>query len=144
MKLMIINGPNLNLLGVRQPDVYGNKSFDDFFSELKSRFSNIDLHYYQSNNEGALIDKIHEAGFQVDGIILNAGAYSHTSYAISDAISSIAAPVVEVHISNTFARESFRHTDVLTSKCKGIIAGLGLNGYTLAIEYFKNIIISDR
>ncbi len=144
MKILIINGPNLNLLGVRQPDIYGSKSFDDYFSEIKNRFPNIDLHYYQSNHEGALIDKIHEAGFQFDGIIINAGAYSHTCFAIADAIAAITAPVVEVHISNTFAREAFRHHDVLTSKCKGIIAGLGLEGYALAIDYFNNIAISNR
>lgn len=137
MKLIIINGPNLNLLGVREPDIYGSRTFEDFLSELKTRFPDIELAYYQSNIEGEIVNKIHETGFSFDGIVLNAGAYSHTSYAIADAISSVKTPVVEVHISNTFARESYRHKDVLTSKCIGLICGLGLEGYALAINYFK-------
>ncbi len=137
MKLIIINGPNLNLLGVREPEIYGSRSFEDFLSELKNRFPEIELSYYQSNIEGEIVNKIHETGFNFTGIILNAGAYSHTSYAIADAIASVTTPVVEVHISNTFAREEYRHKDVLTSKCVGLICGLGLEGYALAINYFK-------
>lgn len=137
MKLIIINGPNLNLLGVREPEIYGSRSFEDFLSELKNRFPEFELSYYQSNIEGEIVNKIHETGFNFTGIILNAGAYSHTSYAIADAIASVTTPVVEVHISNTFAREEYRHKDVLTSKCVGLICGLGLEGYALAINYFK-------
>jgi 3-dehydroquinate dehydratase-2 len=137
MKLIIINGPNLNLLGVREPEIYGSRTFEDFLTELKNRFPEIELSYYQSNIEGEIVNKIHETGFNFGGIILNAGAYSHTSYAIADAISSVTTPVVEVHISNTFAREEYRHKDVLTAKCVGLICGLGLEGYALAINYFK-------
>lgn len=137
MKLIIINGPNLNLLGVREPEIYGSRTFEDFLTELKNRFPEIELSYYQSNIEGEIVNKIHETGFNFGGIILNAGAYSHTSYAIADAISSVTTPVVEVHISNTFAREEYRHKDVLTAKCVGLICGLGLDGYALAINYFK-------
>ena len=137
MKLIIINGPNLNLLGVREPEIYGSRTFEDFLTELKNRFPEIELSYYQSNIEGEIVNKIHETGFNIGGIILNAGAYSHTSYAIADAISSVTTPVVEVHISNTFAREEYRHKDVLTAKCVGLICGLGLEGYALAINYFK-------
>ncbi len=136
MKITIINGPNLNLLGIREPEIYGNKSFDDYMLELTRQFSNVDLDYFQSNSEGAIVDKLHEKGFSAEGIILNAGGYSHTSIAIADAISSIKTPVIEVHISNTFAREEFRHKDVLSGKCKGLIVGLGLEGYALAIKYF--------
>lgn len=135
MKIIIINGPNLNLLGTREPEIYGNQTFESFFSSLKSAFPSIDLHYFQSNHEGKLIDKLHEIGFMFDGIILNAGGYSHTSIALADAISSITTPVVEVHISNTFAREKYRHQDLLTSKCAGLIVGLGFYGYTLALQY---------
>ena len=137
MKLIIINGPNLNLLGVREPEIYGSRTFEDFLTELKNRFPEIELSYYQSNIEGEIVNKIHETGFNFGGIILNAGAYSHTSYAIADAISSVTTPVVEVHMSNTFAREEYRHKDVLTAKCVGLICGLGLEGYALAINYFK-------
>ena len=136
MKITIINGPNLNLLGIREPEIYGNKSFDDYILELTRRFSNVELDYFQSNSEGAIVDKLHEKEFPAEGIILNAGGYSHTSIAIADAISSIKTPVIEVHISNTFAREEFRHKDVLSGKCKGLIVGLGLEGYALAIKYF--------
>lgn len=139
MHILIINGPNLNLLGTREPTIYGTVSFESYFSELKNLHSDIVLSYFQSNHEGSIIDKLHEFGFKCDGIILNAGAYSHTSFAIADAISAISAPVVEVHISNTFAREEFRHSDVLTGKCKGLICGLGLEGYTLAISYIRNL-----
>jgi 3-dehydroquinate dehydratase-2 len=136
MKIIIINGPNLNLLGTREPEIYGSETFEDYFKQLRAQFPSIDLHYYQSNLEGSIIDKIQETGFLFDGIILNAGGYSHTSISIADAISAVKTPVVEVHISNTFAREEYRHKDVLTAKCKGLIAGLGLKGYALAIEYF--------
>lgn len=139
MRILIINGPNLNLLGVREPEVYGNQSFDQFFEKLTHRFPNVELFYFQSNHEGALIDKLHEAGFDFNGIVLNAGGFSHTSIALADAISAITTPVVEVHISNTFAREQYRHTDVLAGKCKGLIAGLGLEGYALAIKYLATL-----
>ncbi len=139
MKIQIINGPNLNLLGKREPTVYGNASFEDFFQELKTRFSDIELFYYQSNVEGELINKLHDVGFSVDGIILNAGAYTHTSVAIHDAIGAIKTKVVEVHISNVYAREEFRHKSLITSKCVGLITGFGMESYTLALQYFKSI-----
>ncbi|MFN3939720.1 MAG: type II 3-dehydroquinate dehydratase [Chitinophagales bacterium] len=139
MQILILNGPNLNLLGTREPGIYGNVAFDQYFSELKNKYSDITLRYFQSNHEGAIIDKLHEFGFSCDGIILNAGAFSHTSHAIADAISAIETPVIEVHISNTFAREAFRHTDVLSGKCKGLICGLGLEGYSLAIAYIRSL-----
>jgi 3-dehydroquinate dehydratase II len=135
-KIIIINGPNLNLLGKREPTIYGNQTFEQYFEELKSNYSEIDLHYFQSNHEGAIIDKIHEIGFDYDGIIINAGAYTHTSIAIADALSAIKTPAVEVHISNIHAREAFRHHSFLTSRCKGMICGLGLKGYELALRYF--------
>ncbi len=138
MKIQIINGPNLNLLGKREPSVYGNQSFDQFFEELKSRFSKMELHYYQSNVEGELINKLHEVGFSFDGVIINAGAYTHTSVAIHDAIGAIKTPVVEVHISNVYAREEFRHKSLITSKCAGMLTGFGMEGYALALEYFRN------
>lgn len=134
-KIQVINGPNLNLLGKREPSVYGNKGFDDFFPELKQRFPDCSLQYYQSNVEGEIINKIHEVGFSFDGIVLNAGAYTHTSVAIHDAIAAIKTPVIEVHISNVYAREEFRHTSLITSKCIGLITGFGLEGYGMAIEY---------
>ena len=136
MKIAIINGPNLNLLGVREPDIYGSKSFEEFFSELKNKFPFIDLDYFQSNVEGELINYLQQVGFTHDGIILNAGGYTHTSVAIADCIASIKTPVVEVHISNTAAREEFRHTSLLTAKCRGIISGFGLKSYELAVESF--------
>lgn len=138
MKLLILNGPNLNLLGKREVNIYGSKSFEDYFNDLKNKYSNIDLFYYQSNCEGKLIDKIHEVGFDFDGIILNAGAYTHTSVAIADAIAGITTPVIEVHISNVFKRESFRHHSFISPVCKGTIAGFGLKSYQLAIESFIN------
>lgn len=138
MKLQIINGPNLNLLGKREPEVYGNKTFDTFYHELKKRFPQVEFSYYQSNIEGEIINKLQETGFTVDGIILNAGAYTHTSIAIHDAIASIKTPVVEVHISNIYAREEFRHTSLITSKCAGLITGLGMEGYALAVQFFIN------
>lgn len=137
MKIQIINGPNLNLLGKRETAVYGNQSFDDFFGQLKKRYTDEDLYYYQSNVEGEIISRIHEAGFTFDGIILNAGAYTHTSVAIHDAIGAIKTPVIEVHISNVYAREEFRHKSLITSKCIGLLTGFGLDGYALAIEYFR-------
>ena len=136
MKILILNGPNLNLLGKREPDVYGSRSFDDFFTALEKDFPQIALEYYQSNHEGALIDKLHEAGFSVDGIVLNAGALTHTSIALADAIGAINAPVIEVHISNVYQREAFRHHSYLSAKCVGSIVGLGLEGYRLAVGYF--------
>ncbi len=135
MKIQIINGPNLNLLGKREPSVYGNQSFEDFFSTLKSRFPTIELHYYQSNIEGEIINKLHEVGFGFDGIIINAGAYTHTSVAIHDAIGAIKTPVAEVHISNVYAREEFRHKSLITSKCIGMITGFGMEGYAMAIDF---------
>ncbi|MEN0004282.1 MAG: type II 3-dehydroquinate dehydratase [Bacteroidota bacterium] len=136
MKFLIINGPNLNLLGTREPEIYGDESFEHFFARLQQEFPTVTLHYFQSNSEGALIDKLHEVGFSYDGIVLNAGAYTHTSIAIADAISGITTPVIEVHISNVHARESFRHHSYIAPYCEGSIIGLGLSGYKLAIEYF--------
>lgn len=136
MKIQIINGPNLNLLGKREPSVYGNQSFEDFFEELKKQFPEAELHYYQSNVEGEIINKLHETGFSFDGIIINAGAYTHTSVAIHDAIGAIKTPVIEVHISNVYAREEFRHKSLITSKCIGMLTGFGMEGYALAIQHF--------
>ena len=136
MHFVIINGPNLNLLGIREQSIYGDMSFEQYFAELKSKFPTHQISYYQSNVEGELINKLHEVGFSADGIILNAGGYTHTSVAIGDAVKSIKTPVVEVHISNIYSRESFRHTSYISPNCKGSIVGLGLNGYQLAIESF--------
>jgi 3-dehydroquinate dehydratase-2 len=138
MKIQIINGPNLNLLGVREEDIYGNRDFENFFEELKERFPKADLSYYQSNVEGEIVNKLHEVGFSFGGIVLNAGAYTHTSIAIHDAIGAIKTPVVEVHISNIYAREEFRHKSIITSKCKGLISGFGLESYSLAIQSILN------
>jgi 3-dehydroquinate dehydratase-2 len=136
-KIHIINGPNLNLLGRRQPEVYGYQTFEDYFKILQKKFENkVELHYFQSNSEGVLLDKIHEIGFSADAIILNAGAYTHTSIAIADGIAGVTTPVIEVHISNVHARESFRHHSHLSRVCKGIIVGFGIKGYDLAIESF--------
>lgn len=136
MKILVINGPNLNLLGKREPSIYGNTTFDMYFSELVSLYADsCELFYYQSNHEGGLIDKIHEAGFEYDGIVMNAGAYTHTSIALHDAIKAVTAPVIEVHISNIHAREDFRHKSMIAPACKGAVAGLGLESYRLAIEY---------
>jgi 3-dehydroquinate dehydratase-2 len=136
-KIYIINGPNLNLLGRREPEVYGSQTFEDYFKILQKKFENkVELHYFQSNSEGLLLDKIHEIGFSADAIILNAGAYTHTSIAIADGISGVKTPVIEVHISNVHARESFRHHSHLSRVCKGIIVGFGIKGYDLAIESF--------
>ncbi|GAB4340665.1 MAG: type II 3-dehydroquinate dehydratase [Flammeovirgaceae bacterium] len=136
--ILVINGPNLNLLGKRQPEIYGHQSFEEYFAQLVARYENVNLEYFQSNHEGAIIDKIHEVGFYYDGIILNAGAYTHTSIAIADAIASVKTPVVEVHISNVYAREEFRHKSYLSKNCKGVIAGLGMKGYDLALHYFMD------
>lgn len=138
-RILIINGPNLNLLGKREPGVYGNQSFDEYFEVLKEKYPNVGLEYFQSNHEGALIDKIHETGFTYDGIVLNAGAYTHTSVAIADAIRAVTTPVVEVHISNIHKREAFRHHSFLSEACRGCIVGFGLDCYRLAIESFVNI-----
>jgi 3-dehydroquinate dehydratase II len=138
MKILIINGPNLNLLGKREPSIYGNSTFEDYFSKLMKKFPEISLEYYQSNIEGEIIGKIQENGFTSGGIILNAGGYTHTSIAIRDAIASITTPVIEVHISNTLSRENFRHLSVIGPVCKGCIMGFGLQSYDLAVEYFKN------
>lgn len=136
MKLLIINGPNLNLLGKREPDIYGHQSFEDYFQSLQQAFPDSHLQYFQSNHEGALIDKLQEVGFSYNGIIFNPGAYTHTSIALADAIAAIETPVVEVHISNTLSREAFRHTSYTAANCVGSIIGLGLKGYDFAIRYF--------
>lgn len=136
MKIAIINGPNLNLLGKREPGIYGSETFEDFFSRLKAKHSGVELSYFQSNVEGELINELHRIGFGVDGVVMNPGGYTHTSVAIADAISAITAPVIEVHISNIYAREEFRKHSIVSSKCKGSISGLGLRGYDLAIQYF--------
>jgi 3-dehydroquinate dehydratase II len=136
MKIQIINGPNLNLLGKREPGIYGNQDFESYFKELKDQFPQVELHYFQSNVEGELVGKIQEVGFDFQGIVLNAGAYTHTSVAIHDAIAAVKAPVVEVHISNIHAREEFRHKSIISSQCVGMITGLGLGGYALAIQWF--------
>ncbi|WP_396212654.1 type II 3-dehydroquinate dehydratase [Flavobacterium sp.] len=136
MKIIIINGPNLNLLGKREPEVYGNENFEDYFNKLSNEFPFITLDYYQSNIEGELINKLQEIGFDYDGIILNAAAYTHTSIGIGDAVKAIKTPVIEVHISNTFSRETFRHQSYISPNAKGIIVGFGLESYRLAIQSF--------
>lgn len=136
MQLLIINGPNLNLLGKREPNIYGATSFEEYLATLKKNFPTIKLSYFQSNIEGEIIDKIHEVGFDYDGIILNAGAYTHTSLAIADAVASIKTPVVEVHISNVFAREKYRHHSFISKHCAGVIVGFGLSSYRLAVSSF--------
>lgn len=137
MEIQIINGPNLNLLGRREPDIYGNNDFEGFLNKLRAQYPDIELPYYQSNVEGFLIDKIHEIGFRADGIILNAGAYTHTSVALLDAIKAVTSPVVEVHISNVFRREDFRHHSMISPACLGTICGFGLDVYRLAVEALK-------
>ena len=137
MTIQIINGPNLNLLGVREPDVYGSTSFDDFLPRLRACFPDVQIDYFQSNIEGELINKLQAVGFQRDGIVLNAGAYTHTSIALADCIRAISAPVVEVHISNVHQREAFRHQSMIAAACRGVICGFGLDSYRLAIESFK-------
>ncbi|HZY38605.1 MAG TPA: type II 3-dehydroquinate dehydratase [Mucilaginibacter sp.] len=134
MKIQIINGPNLNLLGVREKSIYGDGSFETYLESLRERYPAIEIDYYQSNVEGEIINKIHEVGFSFDGIALNAGAYTHTSIAIADAIAAIKAPVIEVHISNVYKREEFRHHSMLAANCRGVIAGFGMNSYRLAVE----------
>lgn len=136
-KFQIINGPNLNLLGKREPEVYGRTSFEEYLEKLRISFPDCEIAYYQSNTEGELIDKIHQVGFDYDGIILNAGAYTHTSIALHDAIKAVTTPVIEVHLSNVHARESFRHTSILSAACKGVIAGFGMDSYRLALEVFR-------
>lgn len=135
-KIQIINGPNLNLLGKREPTVYGNTSFEGYLNELRTQYPGCEIAYFQSNVEGEMINKIHEVGFGCDGIILNAGAYTHTSIALHDAIKAVETPVVEVHISNVHARESFRHVSMISAACRGVILGFGLNSYRLALESF--------
>lgn len=134
MDILIINGPNINLLGKREPEIYGNQSFDTYFENLQRHYPEITLRSFQSNHEGTLIDKIHEVGFNIDGIILNAGAYTHTSIALHDALRAIPTPVIEVHISNVHNREGFRHQSMISSACKGVIIGFGLDSYRLALE----------
>lgn len=134
MEILILNGPNLNLLGVREPDIYGKETFNDYLESIRNKYEHINISYYQSNVEGELINKIHEVGFKYDGIILNAGAYTHTSIAIADAIAAVKCPVIEVHISNTAKRENFRHTSYLSAVCRGVIMGFGLKSYELALQ----------
>lgn len=138
MHILILNGPNLNLLGRREIDIYGRRSFEDFFAELQTLFPSVRLEYFQSNHEGALIDKLHETGFTADGIVLNAGALTHTSIALADAVAAIPAPVVEVHISNVHKRETFRQHSYISAAAAGLIVGLGLEGYRLAVEYLAS------
>ncbi|HWZ36564.1 MAG TPA: type II 3-dehydroquinate dehydratase [Mucilaginibacter sp.] len=134
MNIQIINGPNLNLLGIREKSIYGDSSFENYLETLKARYPELNIAYYQSNVEGEIINKLHEIGFSYDGVVLNAGAYTHTSVAIADAIAAIKTPVVEVHISNVYKREEFRHHSMLAANCKGVIAGFGMDSYRLAIE----------
>ncbi|SEP80711.1 type II 3-dehydroquinate dehydratase [Flavobacterium urocaniciphilum] len=137
MKILILNGPNLNLLGKRETSIYGNQDFNSYFVELKSKFPTLQLEYFQSNIEGEIISKLQEVGFSYDGIVLNAGAYTHTSIGIGDCIKAIETPVIEVHISNTFSRETFRHQSFISPNAKGVIIGFGLKSYDLALEYFN-------
>jgi 3-dehydroquinate dehydratase-2 len=136
MKIMIINGPNLNLLGKREPTIYGDSSFEEYFEGLKKKYKQIELFYFQSNIEGEIIDKLHEVGFDHDGVVLNAAAYTHTSVGIGDAVKAIETPVIEVHISNVHSRESFRHTSFIAANAKGVISGFGLKSYELALQSF--------
>lgn len=138
MRIQIINGPNINLLGKREPSIYGSVTFEDYLVSLRSKYPDIEIDYYQSNIEGELINKIQEVGFDVDGIVLNAGAYTHTSIALQDAIRSVSSPVIEVHISNVHKREEFRHTSMIAAVCKGVICGFGLDSYRLAVEALLN------
>jgi 3-dehydroquinate dehydratase-2 len=140
MRIQIINGPNINLLGKREPSVYGDVTFEDYLVALRHKYPNIEIDYYQSNIEGELIDKIQEVGFNVDGIILNAGAYTHTSIALQDAIRAVSSPVIEVHISNVHKREEFRHTSMISAACRGVICGFGLDSYRLAVLSFEFIV----
>lgn len=136
MKLLILNGPNLNLLGIREPGIYGNDSMDSYLETLHNLFPDVEIDYFQSNVEGEMIDKMQEVGFSYDGIILNAGAYTHTSVALHDCIRAISTPVIEVHLSNVHAREDFRHKSMISAACKGVICGFGMNSYRLAVESF--------
>ncbi|MBA2249527.1 MAG: type II 3-dehydroquinate dehydratase [Chitinophagaceae bacterium] len=136
MKISIINGPNINLIGVREPEIYGSQTFEHYFEKMRHRYETIDFDYFQSNIEGELINEIQRAGMKMDGIILNAGGYTHTSVAIGDAVAASKAPVIEVHVSNINAREEFRMINHISAKCKGTIIGLGLKGYAMAVEYF--------
>ena len=136
MRIQIINGPNLNLLGVREPDVYGSTGFETYLANLRKQYPQAEIEYFQSNVEGTLVDKMHEVGFSFDGIVLNAGAYTHTSVALLDAIKAVSTPVIEVHISNVHQREVFRHHSMISAGCKGVICGFGLDSYRLAIEAF--------
>lgn len=138
MNIIIINGPNLNLLGRREPEVYGKTSFEDYFQLLQNQFSDVSFVYFQSNVEGEIINKLHEVGFSIDGIIMNAGAYTHTSIGIADAVAGITSPVIEVHISNVYAREEYRHQSLMAKDCVGVIAGFGLKSYQLAVDYFTS------
>lgn len=138
MRIQIINGPNINLLGKREPSIYGSVTFEDYLAELRKKYADVQIDYFQSNIEGELIDKIQQVCFDVDGIILNAGAYTHTSIALQDAIRSVTSPVIEVHISNVHAREAFRHVSMISCACKGVILGFGLNSYRLAMEALKD------
>lgn len=140
MKIIIINGPNLNLLGKREPGIYGSETFESFFEKLSKEFSGVTLEYYQSNVEGELINQLQATGFSYDGIILNAGGYTHTSVALADAVAAISTSVIEVHISNIFAREEYRHISLLSKHCIGIISGLGLNGYRCAVQHFISLL----
>ena len=139
MKIQIINGPNINLLGKREPSIYGSVTFEDYLADLRKEYADIEIDYFQSNIEGELIDKIQQVGFEADGIILNAGAYTHTSVALQDAIRSVTSPVIEVHISNVHAREEFRHKSMISCACKGVILGFGLKSYRLALEALKSL-----
>jgi 3-dehydroquinate dehydratase-2 len=134
MKVQIINGPNINLLGKREPEIYGSNTFESYLEQLRAKYPKVEIDYFQSNSEGALIDCIQQCGFSADGIVLNAGAYTHTSIALQDAIRAVTAPVVEVHISNVFSRESYRHVSMISAACKGVIAGFGLQSYDLALQ----------
>ena len=138
MRIQIINGPNINLLGKREPSIYGSVTFEDYLAELRKKYADVQIDYFQSNIEGELIDKIQQVGFDVDGIILNAGSYTHSSIALQDAIRSVTSPVIEVHISNVHAREAFRHVSMISCACKGVILGFGLNSYRLAMEALKD------
>lgn len=139
MKIQIINGPNINLLGKREPGIYGAECFEHYYERLKQRYTDVEFSYYQSNIEGELINKIHEVGFDIDGIVLNAGAYTHTSIALQDAIRAVTSPVIEVHISNVHQREEFRHKSMISCACKGVICGFGLDSYRLAVEALREL-----
>ncbi|MBR3389585.1 MAG: type II 3-dehydroquinate dehydratase [Prevotella sp.] len=139
MRIQIINGPNLNLLGRREPSVYGSESFEDYLAVLRSAYPDVEMAYYQSNVEGELVNKLQEVGFSCDGIVLNAGAYTHTSVALHDCIRAIDVPVVEVHISNIYAREDFRHTSLISAACAGVVCGFGMDSYRLALEALKGM-----